>query len=148
MPKTFEQAGIRMMYPDNWQPVETEAEDATLLTLELPSGGFFSIDHAEDDEQADHIIEQTATTIRSEYEDVEQSAYRTEESAGSGSATHAPRPLSGMEMRFYYLDLLILCRVVLVPRDQGYLVVTMQAESREFDEREKAFDAMLMQLAG
>jgi hypothetical protein len=53
-----------------------------------------------------------------------------------------------VDFRFYYLDLLITSRLVIVATDEATLVVQMQAESRDFDANEMVFAAILKQIRG
>ena len=48
-----------------------------------------------------------------------------------------------MELRFYYLDLLIVARVTGIVLANQTIVVQVQAESRAFDKGEPVYNAML-----
>ncbi len=51
-----------------------------------------------------------------------------------------------VEFRFYYLDLLVISRLLILERGGKTYVIQMQAESRDFDRNEMVFDAILKQL--
>ena len=138
MPATFESFGIRFLYPDNWtvaQRGEDESDEG--LTLELPSGGFFSIELEDEGHSDDEVIKRVEEAIRVEYHEVE-----TEEVA----LNDASEDERCVDMRFYYLDLLIISRLVLVKRDAETLIVQIQSESRDFDQNEPVFNAILKQI--
>ena len=72
MPATFESFGIKFLYPDNWTIAErAEDESDAGTTLDLPSGGFLSIEMEDEGLGDDEIIQQVADAIRAEYNEVE-----------------------------------------------------------------------------
>ncbi|NND97797.1 MAG: hypothetical protein HKN47_10765 [Pirellulaceae bacterium] len=138
MPATFESFGIKFLYPDNWtvaQRAEDEGDNG--MTLDMPSGGFFAIEVENEGLDDDEVIAKIADTIKAEYNEVEVEDVTLE---------GASRGERAAEMRFYYLDLLIVSRVVLLKATGETLVVQIQAESRDFDENELVFAAILQQI--
>ena len=141
MPAQFDSFGVRFLYPDNWKVAQRDESDGDQgTTLDLPEGGFLSIDRAEFQELSG-LVNGIAEAVASEYEEVEKEEIELDGLPALAAAT---------ELRFYYLDLLIVCRVVAfqLPDDHENecLVVQMQAESREFDKNEPVFAAILKQL--
>ena len=51
-----------------------------------------------------------------------------------------------IDFRFYYLDLLIVSRLIILESEGRTLVLQLQAESRDFDENELVFAAILKQI--
>ena len=140
MPVTFDSFGVKFLYPDNWTEVDRpEEEGKEGVTLELPSGGFFAIERVSTDDLAERVIEDVADSFAEDYGDVER-----EEIHLGGSVEQE----TAVEFRFYYLDLLIISRLAIVEVNGMKLVVQMQAESRDFDENERVFAALLQQLRG
>ncbi|MGB7345101.1 MAG: hypothetical protein WBD20_12880 [Pirellulaceae bacterium] len=138
MPATFESFGIKFLYPDNWVATErSEDEDETGVTLDLPSGGFFTIELEGEGFSESEVIERVRAAIVEEFGEVEVEEVVLDR-AVQGERT--------VEMRFYYLDLLIVSRLVLLPFNGETLIVQMQAENRDFDRDEPVFDAILKQL--
>ena len=137
MPTTFESFGVRFLYPDNWIEIENSGQTITGVTLELPSGGFFSVDQQLDDVNGNDLLEEIERTLIAEYSEVEREDVILDNAIG-GERT--------IELRFYYLDLLIVSRVVLLGGFTPPLVLQMQAEARDFDSNEKVFEAILQQL--
>ncbi len=140
MPVTFDSFGIKFLYPDNWTQVDrAEEEGKEGVTLELPSGGFFTIERVNAGELAEEVVEDVADSFSEDYGDIER-----EEIDLGGNADQE----TAVEFRFYYLDLLIVSRLAIVELDGMTLVVQMQAESRDFDKNELVFAALLQQLRG
>ena len=138
MPLTFESFGLKFLYPDNWV-ISTRAPDEgdDGLTLELPSGGFLSIE-VDDGELTDaDLLERVADAIREDYEDVE-----SEEVSLAGAGPDE----SAVDFRFFYLDLLVVSRAVILTLGKRRLLIQFQAESRDFDANETVVDAILQQL--
>ncbi|MEM0924675.1 MAG: hypothetical protein AAGJ83_01425 [Planctomycetota bacterium] len=141
MPARFDSFGIQFLYPDNWKTVdreESEGDDG--VTFDLPGGGFLSVeltDHASESELIDGIV----AAISEEYEELEREI---------SALDVLPDGVNATDLRFYYLDLLIVSRIVVlrhsaIPAD-SLLVVQMQAESRDFDKNEAVFSAVLKQI--
>ena len=138
MPATFESFGIKFLYPDNWTVSERdEMEGSDGVTLELPSGGFFTVEREHEGQLAEELIEQIADSIEEDYGEVER------EDCELADAKQGER---AVEFRFYYLDLLIISRLVILTVGDATYVVQMQAESRDFDSNELVFTALLKQI--
>lgn len=138
MPATFESFGIKFLYPDNWKTVAREEDEGSDgVTFELPSGGFFTLEREREGQLAEEIIEAVADSISEEYEEVEREQVRLEGAAADERC---------VDFRFYYLDLLVISRLIVMPVDGTTLVIQMQAESRDFDENELVFSAILQQI--
>ena len=142
MPAQFDSFGLRFLYPDNWTVAERGEEEGDQgATLDLPSGGFFSIERTHADE-VDALVDGVVRTIAADYEDLERDEVTLDVLPGGTAVT---------DLRFYYLDLLIVSRLVVLaaPATQpqrDVLVIQMQAESRDFDQNEAVFSAILKQI--
>jgi hypothetical protein len=140
MPATFESFGIKFLYPDNWTVADRDQSDGNEgVTLELPSGGFFTIERESVGQLIEELIAEIAESIGQDYGEVEREDVRLDD---------APSDERAVDFRFYYLDLLITSRLVIVATDEATLVVQMQAESRDFDANEMVFAAILKQIRG
>ena len=138
MPATFDSFGIKFLYPDNWSLLRREASEGQEgVTLELPSGGFFSIERERAGERPETILESVAASFEKDYGEVER-----EELVGESFS----RFERAEEFRFYYLDLLIISRLLFLVREGIPYLIQMQAESRDFDSNERVFDAIIRQL--
>lgn len=131
MPSTFDDFGFRFLYPDNWQIQSRDANDESEgVTLEMPNGGFFSVTKYLGSPAVDDVLEGIASAMKSEYPEVEIEEIEDDDA-------------EVMELRFYYLDLLIVARVTGLVLANQTMVVQVQAESRAFDEGEPVYNAML-----
>ena len=126
MPATFESFGIKFLYPDNWKEIERpEDEGSDGVTLELPTGGFFSLE------------KEVADSIAEDYDEIEREEV---------SLPEALTDETSIDFRFYYLDLLIVSRLIILLAGDTTLILQFQAESRNFDETELVFTAILKQI--
>jgi hypothetical protein len=137
MPATFESFGLRFLYPENWTIAERgEDEGDDGVTFELPSGGFLSIEPLRDGQLEEELIEEIADSIIEDYGEVE----REEVSSEDGSRT--------VDFQFYYLDLLVVSRLKIVPIGPVTYFIQIQAESRDFEENTLVFEAIFKQICG
>ncbi len=138
MPATFEDFGIRFLYPDNWEVAGRSMDNAVQgVTFELPGGGFLSVEQADKTISEDEILDEVAKAVAKEYDEVERESI---ELKGAGPEERA------IELRFYYLDLFIQSRIVLLNAGDQRLLIQIQAENRDFDKNELVFDAIFTQL--
>jgi hypothetical protein len=140
MPATFEFSGIKFLYPDNWTIAERgEDEGVDGGTFELPSGGFFSIERDREGQLFEELVEEIADSLEQDYGEIEHDEPSLDgEFAGE----------KVVDFRFYYLDLLIVSRLVVLDVAGKAYVIQMQAESRDFDSNELVFAAILKQIRG
>jgi hypothetical protein len=140
MPASFESFGIKFLYPDNWK-VTDRAEDESRegVTLELPSGGFFTIEREHEGQLEEEIIEELSDSFEQAYEQIEREDIQLENASPNERA---------VEFRFFYLDLLVVSRVVILHIDESTYLIQMQSESRDFDANELVFAAILKQIRG
>ncbi len=142
MPAEFHSFGIRFLYPDNWTLVDREDDEGDRgATMDLPGGGFISLELT-DAANAEQVIERVVDAITNEYDTVEREDLNLD-------VLPADTPVT--DLRFYYLDLLIVSRLVALPIDRGssepsVLVIQLQAESRDFDKNEPVLAAILKQI--
>ncbi len=133
MPATFDEFGLQFLYPDNWLVQSRDSDDESdSVTLEMPNGGFFSVTKHHGAPAIDEVIESIAAAMRAEYPEVEIEAIDLLEDESET-----------MELRFYYLDLLIVARITAMILAEHTVVVQVQAESRDFDIGEPVYNAML-----
>lgn len=138
MPATFDSFGLKFLYPENWQLLERQEDEGNEgVTLELPGGGFFAVERLHDWRGDEEVLGQVVTSISEEYSDVERELVRLEGAGEQETAT---------EIRFYYLDLLVVSQAVLLTTSQHRYLIQMQAESRDFDANKPVFAALLKQI--
>jgi hypothetical protein len=124
------------MYPDNWSLLEQEEPIAT-VTIESPLGAFFSVSRYPGVTDPQHAIDQAVGAMQGEYDPMEVLPF--EDPQGFVAE-------KGVEMSFYYLDLLISSRLLAMVDRGDVLLIQIQGENRDFDEQEPVFLAMLKTL--
>lgn len=136
MPGYFEGLGISLMYPENWT-AEEDVESRS-VTIESPGGTFLSVTRCSDIEQA---FLQTREMMESEYDEVE-----TEEL----SRTLGDGTIVGIIQRFVYLDLIVTSQLLKLHSKSlpspGAVLVQVQGEDNDLDEKQPVFDAILTSL--
>ncbi len=140
MPGSFNGCGVQFLYPDNWTVTEQVEEDGGPpcgVTVESPLGAFFSVNRYPHVTVPKSVIDQATQAMRGEYDPVEVVPYEAEDGFVQEVAT---------ELSFYYLDLLIVCRMVAILDRGDVVLVQMQGENRDFDSLEPVFLAMLKSL--
>ncbi len=140
MPAVFESSGIKFLYPDNWKTQErAEDEGSDGVTLELPTGGFFSMERELRGQLEEELIEEVADSISQEFGDLEREETHLEDASDDERT---------VDFRFYYLDLVIVSRLVILEIANATYVIQFQAESRDFDANEMVFAAIMKQIRG
>ena len=141
MPLTFDDFGIRFLYPDNWLVQSRESDDdSDSVTLEMPNGGFFSVTRHHASPAIEDVLDNIAAAMRAEYPEIE---IEQVDSPGSDDPSGRDTQSAAIELRFYYLDLLIVARITAMMLSGHTVVVQVQAESRDFDTGEPVYNAML-----
>ena len=107
--------------------------------FEPPAGGFFSVERADTEATDVGLIEQVAAAVAAEYSDIERDVVHLDGALLNEQA---------IDLSFYYLDLLIVSRIVLMHTGDQRLLIQIQAESRAFDANAPVFDAILKQIRG
>ncbi|MCC9599806.1 hypothetical protein LOC67_04465 [Stieleria sp. JC731] len=144
MPAQFDSFGIRFLYPDNWEVAQRDEDEGDQgVTLDIPGGGFLAIERTQAD-RVDELVEGIVGAITSEYDHPERD---------QTSMEVLPEDTKATDLRFYYLDLLIVSRLVVLDNlpdwpEEDVLVVQLQAESRDFDKNEPILAAIFKQILG
>ena len=107
------------------------------VSVQTPGGGFWSVHVYEKSTEPEELVSEALRTMQKEYEDVESELIR--EVVGDTETV-------GYEMNFYCLDLICTARAIAFRTADRTLLVLYQAESREFDEMGKVFQAMTFSL--
>jgi len=138
MPAIFDDFGVRFMYPDNWELAErTAGEESVGVTIESPDGTFFAFNRYANQSSPASLMDQVEQAMRAEYEELEVTQ--------TDSSDREPGELA-RDLQFYYLDLLIISRMIVIPDGPDLLLLQMQSENRDFEKNERVFAAMLKTL--
>jgi hypothetical protein len=145
MTKIYQGLGLSCMYPENWTVSEDTEDDTTVsFTLESPTHAFMTVIAYPWTVVPRQAIEQAREAMKAEYEEVEYEEVDPELPRGD-------TPLSdsrAVEMRFYYLDLLVVSRLVAfsLPLQQRTYLLQIQAEDRDYQSLDKVFQAIIVSL--
>ena len=140
MLKTFSAMGLEFLYPDNWVvQAESESENHPGVMLDLPSGGFFTLEPVESDQSIEVLVDQIAETFKDEYGEVEAEQLQL-------NAVDLPGVQLAVDYRFYYLDLLIISRLMFSKISGLTYAIQFQSESRDFEKNELVINAILKQI--
>jgi hypothetical protein len=132
MTAEYNERGFHFLYPENWELVVDEAVGwPRSVSVHAPSGAFWSA--TADSRPGPELLDRVVDAIAQEYEEVERD--RVERTIGDVT-------VSGIELHFYCLDLLISAQVLLCPTTSHSAVIIIQAESREFERLAAVFDAI------
>ncbi len=138
MTAVFDQHGLKFQYPQNWQLHESRSDtDALEICLSAPSGAFWSLVAFDRSTDGQMLMDQVIDSLDEQYDSLEKTP-ANDEIAGVA--------MSGYDVYFYCLDLLVTTCLRTVQVDQYNLMFMYQAENREFDQQELVFQAITTSL--
>lgn len=139
MTATFDKAGIRFQYPENWEIIDENLLDSPRnVSLQSPGGGFWSLMIYDAGVEPKSLLQETLDQMRKEYENLESSVISEE---------FDEIQATGYEMFFYCLDFLVCARAMTVKTDSGKIMLLLwQAEDRDFTKYEPVFRAITVSL--
>jgi hypothetical protein len=133
MPATYDKAGLTFQYPDNWEVADDTDDMPRTISIQSPSGAFWSVDLHPFSVDTDYLLEQMLAAMQAEYEDIEVDRVE-DETVGAASL--------GYDLTFYCLDFLVACQIRCFRHGHAVYVMTYQAEDREFDQLKDVFRAI------
>jgi len=138
MPAVYEQFGVRFLYPENWSLLDEETDEwPRTVTLQSPETGFWTLLVYPPNHDARQAVLAVIEPIREVYPDLE---------VLPAKETIADAEAKGVDIAFFYLDLLVESRIRCVKTPSGVILWHYQAESREFDTVEPVFRAITTSL--
>jgi len=138
MPAVYEQFGVHFLYPENWSLLDEETDEwPRTVTLQSPETGFWTVLVYPPDHDARQAVLAVIDPIREVYPDLE---------VLPAKETIADTQAKGVDIAFFYLDLLVEARIRCVKTPSGVILWHYQAESREFDTVEPVFRAITTSL--
>lgn len=138
MPAVYQQFGVRFLYPENWSLLDEETKEwPRTVTLQSPETGFWTLQVYPPNHNAREAVTAVIDTIREVYPDLE---------VLPAKETIADAEAKGVDIAFFYLDLLVEARIRCVKTPFGMILWHYQAESREFDTVEPVFRAITTSL--
>ena len=138
MPAIYENLGIRFLYPENWSIVDEERDGwPRSVTVQSPETSFWTLLVYPPRQAIGPIIDHVIESIRETYEELE--VLEAKETIGDIAT-------SGVDICFFYLDLLVEAKIRVLSTPSATLLWHCQAESREFDKMEPVFQAIAVSL--
>jgi len=138
MPAVYENFGIRLLYPENWS-VTDEAGDGwpQTVTLQSQETGFWSLHVYPPYHELQPVLDELVRVISAEFGEVE---------VLPAAETFGETPTTGVDLAFFYLDLLVEAKIRCLRTPSSTLIWLYQAESREFEAMEPVFQAMAVSM--
>lgn len=131
MPSQFDGLGMSLMYPENWK-IEEETDQS--VTLESPGGAFLAIAKVTEEVAPADLLQQAKDAMLQEYEMIEEEIEPHQLASESFVAE---------VMRFVYLDLIIVAKLMVIPYPGGLYLTQIQGVEQEIDQLTPVFNAML-----
>jgi hypothetical protein len=138
MPAVYENFGVRFLYPENWS-VTDEVDDGwpRAVTIQSCDTGFWSLHVYPPHHETQAVMDELIAAIEGEFGEVE---------VLPAKETFGDTATMGVDLAFFYLDLLVEAKIRCVETPSGTLVWLYQAESREFEQMEPVFQAMAVSM--
>jgi hypothetical protein len=138
MPAVFENFGVRFLYPENWSITDEDDVDwPRTVTLQSRETGFWSLHVYPPRHETQPVVDELVQAIGAEFSDLE--VLPAKETFGQTETT-------GVDLAFFYLDLLVEAKIRCLRTPSGTLVWLYQAESREFEKMEPVFQAITVSM--
>ncbi len=137
MTAIYNRGGVSFQYPENWELKEDLGQGPLSVYVTASSGAFWSAAIYEPHESAENLCRQALDAMRGEYDELEVDAV-AEEIADESTV--------GYSLQFYCLDFLVRCRMLALTAMGKTLLLTWQAEDRDFDSLEPVFYAITTSL--
>ena len=135
MPKQYSGMRMSLLYPDSWTITEdSPGQPRQGIILESPGGSFLSINLLEGEQQEDEVIRLASEAMTAEYEDIESETLNLQ---------IANREFVGVVQRFYYLDFVIVSKLIAMQIEDGVYLIQIQGEDRDIDQQTLVFEAIL-----
>lgn len=138
MPAIYENFGVRFLYPENWSIIDVEDDGwPQTVTVQSPQTSFWSLHVYPPDSELKPIVTELIAAIQEEFRDIE---------VLPAKETFAETPTTGVDLAFFYLDLLVEAKIRCLRTPSSTLVWLYQAESREFETSEAVFQAITISM--
>src|SRR5688572_7198726 len=138
MPAVYQKLGVNLLYPENWSITDEDDEDwPRTVTLQSQETGFWSLHVYPPGHNVQDVINELIAAIGTEFSDIE--VLPAEETLGDADTT-------GVDLAFFYLDLLVEAKIRCLQTPSATLVWLYQAESREFEQMEPVFQAIAVSM--
>lgn len=138
MSASYENFGIRFLYPENWAVADEQLDEwPRSVSVQSPSGAFWELQVYPSRMSPARLTGQVLEAMKQVYGDIESKAVT--EDLWNVTAT-------GFDLDFFCLDFLVTSCVRCFRVGARTCLLTCQAESREFDRQQPVFAAMTKSL--
>jgi hypothetical protein len=138
MPAVFENFGVRFLYPENWSITDLEGDGwPRSVTVQSQDTGFWSLHIYPPHHELKPIVKELVEAIQAEFNDIE---------VLPAKETFGDTPTTGVDLAFFYLDLMVEAKIRCLRTPSATLVWLCQAESREFETKEAVFQAIAVSM--
>ena len=138
MPAIYENFGVRFLYPDNWSITDEEDDGwPQSVTVQSTQTGFWSLHVYPPYHELKPVVDELVGAISEEFGEVE---------VLPAKETFDATPTTGVDLAFFYLDLLVEAKIRCLRTPSCTLVWLYQAESREFEQMEPVFQAIAVSM--
>ena len=138
MPAVFQNFGVRFLYPENWSITDEDDEGwPCTVTVQSQETGFWSLHVYPPALEFKPIVKELIAAIQAEFSDIE---------VLPAKETFGETPTTGVDLAFFYLDLLVEAKIRCLRTPSATLVWLYQAESREFEAIEAVFQAIAISM--
>lgn len=121
---TFERAGIRFRYPENWTATSDETDEGWTVSVQSPETAFLLVSLRPDADNPAELADMALDTLRGDYQEVD---------VEGAADTLAGQPAVGHNIEFMTLDTPVTCWTRCLEGPSG--VVLVMCQTSEFDRR-------------
>lgn len=140
MPAIYEHHGVRFLYPENWTLLDEECGTwPHTITVQSPHTAFWSLYVYPPQRELRPLVKELVESIQSSFPDQEFEVLPASETIGDAST-------KGVDVTFFYLDLLVEARIRALKTPSATLIWHYQAESSELEQMEQVFLAIATSL--
>ena len=134
MSASYENFGIRFLYPDNWAVTDEQVDDwPRSVSVQSPSGAYWELQLYPSRMNPSRLTKEVLQAMKEVYADIESKA--VSEDLWTVTAT-------GYDLDFFCLDFLVTSRIRCFWVGSRTCLLTCQAESRVFDRQQPVFAAI------
>ena len=133
MATLFDEDGIKLQYPENWELQREDSEAGWTISLQSPATPFLVLSFDADLPDIEVMAQAALDVLRAEYEDLE---------ADDCVETVAGQPAVGHDVRFFSLDLTNTCWIRSFYSGQGTVLVMWQINDLEMQKYEPVLRAI------
>jgi hypothetical protein len=133
MAARFEEDGIQLLYPENWELQREDNENGWTVSVQSPDTAFLVLSFDAEMPEMESMAQTALDALREEYADLE---------ADDCVETVAGQPAVGHDVRFFSLDLTNSCWIRSFYSGRGTVLVMWQINDLELERHEPVLRAM------